>query len=357
MHKLSRVEAERVSAVLDETIAKLRLVRCVPKEPVPPALDDLSRSGGRQLAASVDAVWQLEAEKSSWLVQQKHEDEMRTLVRSMQLDPSAAKVLASYSGVNAAALDVLLDQLQRLRATTLAKLSTTVEDELATHDRTRELRTSEALLSSDRRLLTRQLVEARALRERDVAELDAKISKLKKAKGERALIVDSSFSTLEKGTKESRAAMEEEHKKQKVTLGEVETKKEESLDATRSELEGKAKVHFKKKNQSVNHLLQVVARFDSDVSTKYSELETLRGEYEREKERFAVLQVHFDKIDEEKGRAVYEDELIGDELLLRAYADKLVAECATGLQKVRRAKMGRVVAAKAAKKGGKKGKK
>jgi|TARA_B110000208_G_scaffold7216_1_gene9197 hypothetical protein len=46
--------------------------------------------------------------------------------------------------------------------------------------------------------------------------------------------------------------------------------------------------------------------------------------------------------------------MLVDEQLLRAYADKLINECVTGLQKVRRAKIGRSDAAKKAKKGGKK---
>ena len=232
MHKLSRVEAERVAAVLDETIAKLRLVRCIPSRSVGVALDDLSRSGAADIASSVSTVWGLEQERSSWLVQQKHEDEVRALVRFMQRDSTSTKVLASYlaagrsakSQASVAALDVLIGQLQTLRATSLSKLSTTVEDELATHDRIRELRTAEATLSEDRRVLTRRLVEARALRERDVAELDAKIAKLKKQKNEMTQIVDTTFSSLDKTTRDARARMEEEHQKTAKALAESEAK-------------------------------------------------------------------------------------------------------------------------------------
>ena len=56
-------------------------------------------------------------------------------------------------------------------------------------------------------------------------------------------------------------------------------------------MNAKASVDMKKKNQSVNHRQQAVARFDSDVTKKYDELQALKGEYEREKERFELLQV------------------------------------------------------------------
>ena len=66
MKQLSHIEAERVGAVLDETITKLRLLKCVPSKRVQSALSDLSRNGAGELAGIVNSVWHLESEKS-WI--------------------------------------------------------------------------------------------------------------------------------------------------------------------------------------------------------------------------------------------------------------------------------------------------
>ena len=356
MHSLARVEAERVVALLDETIAKVRLVSCVPRLPSRAAVAEL---GDRASQRATAALWATEAERETWLTRQQHEVNVLDLARALSADPIAPKILAKHAGMkahmrtNRKAMGSLVANLEALSTSTLVKMSTTVEEEIVCNNRVRELRLSYAALSDDRIALTRALVRERAVRERKELDLDREAAKLKKYRKENLTRSDHTFVKLSKETAAKHGEMDEAHKKRKQRIEEDFVKHDEVLEKTRSALEKDASHHVKHKNQAVNHLKQAVASFDSAISTKRAELEALRAAYARETERFEHLDAHFSRIDEEKGRALHEEECIADEIALRAYADKMIAECVTGMQKVRRAKIGRAAAKKAAKKGGK----
>ena len=128
MHKLTRVEAERVMAVLQETLEKLTQLRVIPSQYNAMVAKELKLDGAYKASDALSDLWNAETNRSGDV-----RPLTRGFLRLLRNDPQVLDALDSYADKHPSpAVEDFIDALRFLKDITFRKLSTTVGRALPT---------------------------------------------------------------------------------------------------------------------------------------------------------------------------------------------------------------------------------
>mmetsp|Transcript_31818 Transcript_31818/g.103384 ORF Transcript_31818/g.103384 Transcript_31818/m.103384 type:complete len:273 (-) Transcript_31818:751-1569(-) len=192
MHKLTNMEAQRVIAVLEDTIERLALISLIPTTPDVELLERVPDVSDAPLKAAIQQQWQIEeshrvlhdhhatGNATSEELADQFSQSTRTLCRQMRKNYPAIAALKEHSGTARSAHLLNCQQyLSDLTAVIFRRLSTTVEEETANKHMLHELTEKERNAAEEASALQETLETQRTEREREVSVQDQTLTKLR----------------------------------------------------------------------------------------------------------------------------------------------------------------------------------
>lgn len=356
MHRLSRVETERIDAVIRETIEKLEYLALVPETPSNSLTTRMKEDGKTYF---VDALQQLR------YAEVNGSEDTRLLTRKvlniLRKDGQVRDKLESHLPARERdeEMRTLRDFFERLRVLAKAKLTTTVED--AQHKKafietvTSRMRKNEEDLSN----LTSRYETIQKSRTEDNAAMG---NTKRTLKGELTYLrqtAQKEASTLAKEADQLMSAAQTAHEKNMKALQDERDKLKAQYDETRESNRVKEQGLRKKKRMHQIALQNWVNKYDTDVQAKYDELCALKSKVDEENKELSTFREHFRKIDEENGRIEEEERQIEEQKKKIEMEKKRLHDAALAIQNMWRDHVNRKKFnnRKKKKKKGKKGKK
>jgi hypothetical protein len=356
MHKLTKVEAERMMGVAAETIEKISVLAVLPTDLDSALVQDLRRSGHPKASQTLSDLFSVEKTQS---------DDVRPQVRrflrvARSTDKGVAgplQIIQACAAEPSVALCALQRTLEDLQEITFRRLSTTVERATLQKREVEEISSRLTKSQEDRSSLFDRLSSVKQRKEADLAELDKKIKALR---GELAYLnqtTHSQTSSLAKESEERNQAARASFDAALSKLAEKEVKIVSESSESAAEHYGDAAGLRRRKKLSQKELKMVVAKYDAAINGKWEQTSTLRKQHEGELEELAELEDYFRKWDSERARIQAEEDVIAAKLAEEAAAQKVLDDAATSIQAQFRGIQGRKDYKKALKKAKKKKKK
>jgi len=290
---------------------------------------------------------------------------VRTVCRQLRRDPLAMeKVAGASQDMNPAEHDhnvggefqLFHDSLADLRGITFKKLATTVEEEATSKTLMHELVERERGAEDERNALSATLAVQREERAKEAGALGDLEAKLR---AELAMITEINAAeklAISSESTEARSVAGLSHTSSMERLTEQLEKLLKELHET-SEKHREAEVNLrKKKDKAEKELAAKVGEYDTSMTAKSSEIESLKQLLVEEKAELDGLEEHFAKVDANNAQRAEEERVLGEFRKRLVEAAALLDRAATKVQKIARGRSARA-ALKAATKGAKKGKK
>jgi hypothetical protein len=382
MHKLSRVEAQRVLGVLGETCDRLGRLSVVPARGSADVFRALESSKCLGVVSALESQLQLEEalcvererypnKESGSGLEKRVRANTRALCRALLEDAEAVSVLSQShafgeekqgeaepeeqgSSAPSWSLEGLQRVLVELESIVLTMLTTTVEDEHGQKVLCQTILAREREAEENRQALEHQLAIARRNRRRMVSELDALVSKLRgELRASQACFADEE-AALAREIKGSTERLVGTHRVTLERLAAEESKLEERRAHFANEVEAEELLLAKKKSKYEAEVNALVTKYDADMSAKQGEIDALQTQYEADKRRLRQLEEHFSALDDESARVAAEESQWRAYLQTRSAEDNKLDNAALKLQQLWRGYMVRKEL-KQAKEGGKKG--
>ncbi|GMH85741.1 hypothetical protein TrST_g4801 [Triparma strigata] len=379
MHKLTSLEAQRVTSVLDSTLEKLQTLSYIPTEPDADTVDSvvgsLQESGSNNVKSCIQQLWQLEdnyrrskesafsnsnfgGNESGFEIGEQLHNTSRTLCRLLRKHPIAMDLLMENSSSRSPALMNVCQYLQDLAAITFRRLSTTVEEEAANTKTLRELTDKQKLSEKDREGLQQNLEFQRAEKDKEVAMLGQTISKLRAELHDITRTNEIEVANIEQSAKENVESAGDAHA---ARCEELKTETDKLLEAIKNRCAKNAETETalrKRKSKFENELTTKIAAYDQEMGDKQAQIEDLTAKFESEEAELKELQEHFDKVDANTATSDAEAKILAEIAAMDAAADKILGDACVVIQKRARGIIDRAIVAKLKKKKGKgKGKK
>ena len=166
MHKLTSLEAQRVTSVLSDTIDKLQTLSYVPVDPSGLELDShtsaLQEAGCNQVKTCMQSLWAMEENErrskessfgggdNSFEFREQMYNSTKALCRILRKTPIAMDILMERGGNGSDMTVEFCRLLQDLVGITFRRISTTVEEEAANSQTLKDLRDKEKSLEKER---------------------------------------------------------------------------------------------------------------------------------------------------------------------------------------------------------------
>ena len=303
MHKLTSLEAQRVTSVLDNTLEKLQTLSYFPTEPDADTMDSITNaladSGTNNVKSCLHSLWQLEdsyrrtkesafsnsnfgGNDGGYEVGEQLHNTTRTLCRLLRKHPIALDILMEHSSSRPQNLMNVCQYLQDLAGITFRRLSTTVEEETANSKTLRELTEKQKLSEKDREGLHSTLEFQRAEKDKEVAMLGQTISKLRAELHDITRTNEIEVANIEQTATENvdnaRAAHTTRCEELKIEMDKLlETIKNKC--AKDAETENALR---KRKTKYETELSAKIASYDTEMGEKQAMIEVLTAKFEKE---------------------------------------------------------------------------
>jgi len=393
MNKLTHMEAQRVIAVLEDTLERLNLLSYVPPSIQSDMTEALTEAGLNPIKSSLNQHLNLEERVRSWNERDKEKEgslpdiflnpnernmaskvpevssetiaqmhsSTRALVRTLRKNPVATEIFYSLNEERSSGFLQTITYLTELKDIMYRRLSTTVEEEASTRALLQELSAKEQSAEDEREALREVLRKQRAEKEREVAQLDAQLGRLRAELTELAAATKAETEEIREALGEALGAAGRDHEAAATALG-------AEADALEREIEKLAEEHReveatlrKKKAKAEADLTAAIGGYDEAMAAKTQAIEQLSAQAQDEAATLKELQEHFDKIDANNAQRDEEERLLARCRKREAQAEYALFRAAADIQKLLRGIQRREVfkkdMAKKRKKGkGKKGK-
>lgn len=185
MKKLTNVEAQRVMAVLGETLDKLNYISYVPIEKDQKLVHDLTEHRFDTISGLLHKLYHLEEvylalmnEESSVDALKRVYSSIRNLCRELKESPLAVEVLYDHKSTRSSPVIQLLSHLSLITDLTFTNLSTSVEDVASKVKVTKSAQQRQEMAEEEGRLLQEQLSETLKSKEDTLSLLDMQAKKL-----------------------------------------------------------------------------------------------------------------------------------------------------------------------------------
>eukprot|EP00033_Pygsuia_biforma_P003496 GCRY01003826.1.p1 GENE.GCRY01003826.1~~GCRY01003826.1.p1 ORF type:complete len:462 (-),score=106.51 GCRY01003826.1:305-1690(-) len=374
LNKVTNVEAQRIRAVLTETVEKVDILSWLSRD-VYSSLENPEEFFGTDLNEHLLRLFEL-GDRYESLLQQKsaykndpdrnkfrdYQSEVKELGRTLQQNALLVvkkikdnadvreKLQMEVEDLRSEQMKLFHKTLSDLRGLTITRLSTTVEEEKNKLDFVSQIISKEKKASAELLNLQRELADAQRDREKEVSTRQATIAKLK-AELERIsaqTVVDSKVLQREASARENRESK---------AFNEQSTALREDIAKVSQQLEGKQRTAGdseyalrRKKNQVEQEVMNWVTKYDQDMGEKYQELQTLKSVFAEESQQLEALEKRYKELDLRRSQLLKEHrENMQVEATEQAYQWKL-HEAATAIQALMRGYMERKRFAKRRKK-------
>jgi len=378
--KLTNVEAQRIMAILDETLGKLQLLSFVPPLRRPDDYDQFADEVGNEVAQVLDEQLMLE-QQYKWVSTPAHEqadagydgeqalpdfetldDELRhstrVVCRMLREAPAISERLQQTGAEGpSTAMRKYLATFSELKSQTYSKLSTSVEEEKSKEDWFLEISAREEKASQTLRQLQKEIKAERADRERDVSQREETIKKLR-----------DELENIKSATIAEEKQLETESKAQETADNEAFTSKEETLSdelkrlttelaTKRKENKDSEEGFRKKKVKYEGECATWIEKYDKEMDEKDKEISALKLIYDEEKKELNRLEEYFSKLMAEREAALAIERTKAEARAREQAQMATLNKAACMVQKLWRGKQGRKELEKKKAGGGKKGKK
>lgn len=336
--KLVTVESQRIMAVLDDTICKMRLVTMLPE-----LTENLEKYKGKisgDIHSMLTEHYQLELQFSEVVERQEAEEEFahtsaakkgsadgaidqmsfesltvlrgqlqqqlrhstRSIVRLFTRDPPSLEMVLKDSATRSAAATSLISTSNNLRSIVMEKLLTTREEEEERAKYIQHIVQREVKASTEVKKLEAQLAEASEDRD---AELNKRNIEIKKLKSDLAL--------LQKTSNEVNKRIKSDSMKQEVSDSKTSDGKcqrlQQSIQQLRQQLSQAITEHRSAENNLRNRKIKTesaldtwIAKYDNDMGERQDEFEQIDAVYKQEKQQLEDLEQRFQVLEEEYNR-------------------------------------------------------
>lgn len=365
MNTLTGIEAERVNQILKHAIDRLQIMSYVPLDWDDDIMNGVSNS---VIATSLEKQWMAEEQlraigeligssdaggKDISIIKQCHRS-TRNTCRNLQVDRDSLQLLMNRPEIHSDNFAKFIKYMNELRSQTLARMTTTVEDEAAHRTLLHDLTEKERHLQENRDALQKKLNEVCDEKEKVTFSLDHTLRKLQieiqDITQHNAIEIDSVQKEMNDAISKATAdhelrirQLQDQVDGMERQISEViERNKEEELrlrkDKTRSEITLSAKI----------------AQYDEDMIARRSTRDELSTSYEVELKEYAALKEYFDQVDADIRRSQEEERIIAAVEMRADYGTYVLNVFVSNIQKIVRGHQARVVVTKLkAKKGGK----
>jgi hypothetical protein len=336
MHKLTNVEAQRVMAVLGETLDRLDYLSYVTTDVDFGLVEQLEEENCSDVANILQRQWQLEEAHAMGNGTSTNEicGNTRSLCRSLRTNPVAVEtVYRSSTQHRSSSFLACVKALKELTDVTLRKMSTTVEDASSQTNLLHDVTEREKGAEEDRATLQAQLNMERKEKERDIAQLDMKRTKLMKELQEITENTKIQEKEIEQEQKERMDKANTEHSALTTALTEQVVKLEEQIKTVREANKTNEAALRKKMNKSLAEVQSAVQKYDNDMGEREAKSIELQKKYEEEKVMLQALEEHFNKVDAENARIAEEDRIINEIQARENAAKKVLDDAAAMVQK------------------------
>ena len=376
MNQLTAIEADRVVAILDETIEKLDMVSRIQADVDGTLVNRLNNQGLDSVSHVLSNQWKIEhdfhrfwanSNRSSTDLTAGNDTEIndritaniKRVCREINNNPSSKDIiLGTFKRATPPNREVaaFVEYLQSLKGVTLRRLRTTVEEDMANKNLLYELTEREREMSENKNMLVEQLEKERGEKEQEEAELEQQLLSLETELRTVTQANQSSSDQLEQELQETLATSltshEEKMKRLQDRVAGLEKQWREERDRN-SELEHKKR---KEKSKLESNLKEFLEAYDSTMLGMQNELDMIESKCEEEEAEFDRLKARFDLIDENLGRRAEEERILRAVRERNEAARGRLHTVATRVQAILRGKNVRMEMAKQ-QKGKKKGKK
>lgn len=354
-------------AVLGETLDRLNYLSYVPSQPAWMIIEELQESGSSDISGMLQKQWQLEegnqvvddvrGDKKPDFEKQVHAS-TRTLCRALRSKTNAVETLVhSSTQERSPAFLACVKALSELTKVTFDKLSTTVEDETSQKTILRDVSDREKNAEEERSTLQGALDMERKDKERNCAQLEKKLQKLKNELREISENTKVEEKLIEQEQNERMEKANEEHTGKVATLtSKIDKLTKETKDSADQNHTDEQALR-KKTNKHVQEVVGCVEKYDTDMGERETRAVDLEELFGKEKIKLKELEEHFNKVDAENSR-ISEEKRILDEIKAKEdHAQKILGDAATMIQKQMRRYLAEKEFKKLKKAKGKKGKK
>ena len=378
--KLTNVEAQRIMAILEETLSKLQLLSHVPPLRRPEGYDEFVDEVGAEVAQVLDEQLLLE-QQYKWVSTPAHEqadagydgeqalpdfetldDELRhstrVVCRMLREAPAISERLMQTGAEGpSAAMRRYLSTFGELKSQTYAKLSTSVEEEKSKEDWFLEISAKEEKASQQLRQLQKEIKAEKADRERDVSQREETIKKLRDELENIKSATIAEEKQLEADSKAAEDADNAAFTDKENSLQSELTRLIEELKTKRKENKESEEGLRKKKVKFESEVQACIDKYDKEMEEKDKEISALKLIYDEEKKELTRLEEYFSKLMAEREVALAQERKKAEQLAREQAQMATLSKAATMVQKLWRGKEGRNELAKKKAAGAKKGKK
>lgn len=366
--KLGTVEEERIMAVLNDTLTKLRLLSALARltnEEVQ-AYSDRLKSGQRPelseavlqhrtLAVAVErAASEAPEEKEAY--QEELEDATRTLVRLLLADPGAQLPLKEVEPSEAMA--PLVSHLEQLKTLMFERLLTTVEEQRARQEHVMTLLKRERVQGEEITRLEDELASAYAERDGEVERRDRVLAKVRADLEQIEITSAESNARIAADTARKVNARTTAHSETAASLStELAALEKQHTEAQAQHQEKEDKLRAKKFKAEAE-VEAWIQRYDADMGETQDAIDKVQTGYDKELAKLGDLQRRFDEIEQEYNDIMEEERIEREKRQAAEEELQRMVRAALLVQNFWRAYKARKAVKKSqGKKGGKKGKK
>lgn len=349
MHKLCRIEAERVNAVLQETLESLQILSFVPPQDHFSVSDVLRDEGHNKLSVDLRTMWKAEKQQSK-----EQRLCVRNVLRTIRDDMPGFKLLSRTIGESSSQMEVLIDGLKDLQEITKRKLKKTQEEANIARMEIEEKKEREKKASQDKKELEKELAKLREKRNEEISIMDEQIKKLRNQMQYLSQTTQKEKDDLEKLKATQNADAKGKFDETMTKLEEQETKLDGKMNETLTDNTGLELGSRKKKLKTQKELSLSIEKYDKTMAEKQSEIDALRKVHATEYKELLEKREYFRKWDAERGRIAEEEKLIAAENRKKAEAQKVLDDAAAAVQKIFRGMQARKATRKGKKRKGKK---
>jgi len=376
-HKLTNVEAQRIMAILEETCNKLELLSHIPPLELPDE-DQLRDELGPDVLQVMQEQTMLEQQYELVSAPQHDasaydanqalpdfetlDDELRhstrVVCRMVREAPVIVERLQDIGGESTLVTDVMrkfLGTFIELKAQTLQKLSTSVEEEKSKEDWFLEISAREEKASQTLRQLQKEIKAEKAEREKQVSARNETIQKLREELEEIKTGTVNEIKALEADTKAQEEADKTGFQSKEAALNDELAKLTAELVKRKDEDRESEEVLRKRKVKYELEVENWISRYDQEVDEKEKEIAALRAIYDEEKKELTRLEDYFNQLMIEREAQLAIERKKAEELARVQAQQSTLHKAATMLQKMWRGRNARRDLERK-KSGGKKGK-
>eukprot|EP01029_Cantina_marsupialis_P023102 TRINITY_DN570587_c1_g1_i1.p1 TRINITY_DN570587_c1_g1~~TRINITY_DN570587_c1_g1_i1.p1 ORF type:complete len:365 (-),score=91.07 TRINITY_DN570587_c1_g1_i1:237-1331(-) len=356
MNKLTHVEASRMATVIDEALEKLSILSYL----TPDTINELCEMLDPDTIKVLRDFLKIE-ERFSIVMKSKNDTDFEEIEKQLHMTTrNTCRALRDLPisqvqrGDPFAGSTKFINALKELKEVTMAKLSTTVEQEQSKNDFLNDIRANIKQAEQDKQMLLSELRQERSAKEKDLTYHNDIIAKLKAELQDIRQLCALNASNLEKETKQQHDMNVKNHTEKMNSYNEELKRFEDQLKKSIEENDEAERNMKKQKAKLSLELKDTVKKYDTEMGSRREQMKKLQEEYNDELDELRKLECHFERVDRDLAVAAEEQKII-DEIKRRE--QEKMDRFTNAVSRIQAMYVGNKVRAELAEAKGKKGKK